>query len=131
MTKELEALERLRNKNCEYLSLSMNREVCEDFKIIENTLKENQVIIEELERKNRNLILENRSLNQIDKTNELKLKALETIKEKKVDIPTLLDCHNAKEYNRWNGVRSHYSYPPLEIIQEEYDLLKEVLLCQH
>ncbi len=57
-----------------------------------------------------------------------KLKALEIIKTKRVDITTLLDCYDAKEYNRWNGVRSHYSYPPLEITQEEYDLLKEVLL---
>jgi len=66
----------------------------------------------------------------LNDSREKKLKALEIIKEKRVDITTLFDCLNAEEYNRWVPVRSHYSYPPLELTQEEYDLLKEVLLCK-
>lgn len=56
------------------------------------------------------------------------VKALEIIKNKRVDIATLLDCCNVEEYNRWVDVRSHYTYRPFELTQEEYDLLKEVLL---
>ena len=40
MSKELEALNELRNKCCDYLSLSMDRQVCESFKTIETALKE-------------------------------------------------------------------------------------------
>lgn len=78
-----------------------------------------------------------KNLNSYEFTDEYKknkklieesLKAFEIIKKKNVDITTLLDCRNAKEYNRWIDVRSHYSYPPLELTQEEYDFLKEVLL---
>lgn len=76
-------------------------------------------------RKRLNEMYELREQYHLDQT---KLKALEIIKEKNVDITTLLDCHNAKEYNRWNSIRSHYSHPPIDLTQEEYDLLKEVLL---
>lgn len=65
---------------------------------------------------------------KVIENNENKLKAFEIIKEKRVDITTLMDCHNAEEYNRWVDVRSHYSYRPFELTQEEFDLLKETLL---
>lgn len=59
---------------------------------------------------------------------EKAIKVLEIIKKKRVDITTLFDCRDAQEYNRWVGVRSHYSYRPFEITQEEFEILKEVLL---
>ena len=59
---------------------------------------------------------------------ENKVKAFEIIKEKRVDITTLMDCRNVEEFNRWVPIRSHYSYRPFELTQEEFELLKEVLL---
>jgi len=57
---------------------------------------------------------------------ENELKALDIIKEKRVDITTLMDCCNAEEYNRWVHIRSHYSYRPFELTQEEFDSLKKI-----
>lgn len=51
--------------------------------------------------------------------NENKLKALEIIKEKRVNVDWLLETDNVEEYNE-----SLY----VELTKEEYDLLKEVLL---
>jgi len=54
----------------------------------------------------------------IDK-NIKKLKALEIIKEKRVNVRFLISCKTLKEYN--DVISDH-------LTQEEYDLLKEVLL---
>lgn len=66
----------------------------------------------------------------IDESKVLKiiksLKALEIIKEKKVNIFTFYKCcswHNASNYNDSVGCPVN-----CELTQEEYDLLKEVLL---
>ena len=48
-----------------------------------------------------------------------KTKALEIIKNKKVNVKWLLNSNSYEEYNKW------YDIP---LTQEEYDLLKEVLL---
>ena len=59
-------------------------------------------------------------------TIEKELKALEIIKEKKVNIFTFYECcswHNPSNYNDSIGCPINY-----ELTQEEYDLLKEVLL---
>ena len=46
MSKELEALNHLRDKCCNYLSLSCDNQVCSDFKIIETALKALEIIKE-------------------------------------------------------------------------------------
>ena len=50
------------------------------------------------------------------------LKALEIIKEKEVNVGLLSRCANAERYNK--GICYELRY----LTQEEYDLLKEVLL---
>ena len=50
------------------------------------------------------------------------LKALEIIKEKEVNVGLLSRCANAERYNRGMCYESRY------LTQEEYDILKEVLL---
>lgn len=56
---------------------------------------------------------------------ELSLEALEIIKRKEVNVRLFIECKTRKEYN--NAVRDLY-YQRLCLTQEEYDLLKEVLL---
>lgn len=53
---------------------------------------------------------------------EKSLKALEIIKEKEVNVGLLSRCANAERYNK--GICYELRY----LTQEEYDLLKEVLL---
>ena len=60
-----------------------------------------------------------------------RIQALEIIKEKNVDVCILKDSDNVDEYNQTSlyatKYSNHYSFcKPLS--QEEYDLLKEVLL---
>lgn len=57
---------------------------------------------------------------------EKELKALEIIKEKRVDIRLLFETFNYYKngLKAYNGMRT-YGY---DLTQEEYDLLKEVLL---
>ena len=57
-----------------------------------------------------------------------KLKALEIIKEKRVDVDYLITCieRNIKPLQNYNEyIKEFYG---IELAQEEYDLLKEVLL---
>lgn len=51
------------------------------------------------------------------------LKALEIIKTKEIDIRLFNDCPSLDEYNNWASDES-------QLTKEEYDLLKEVLLCK-
>lgn len=53
---------------------------------------------------------------------EKKLKALEIIKEKRVNVGLLLRCATVERYNK--GI----CYEPRHLTKEEYNLLKEVLL---
>ena len=104
MSKELEALERIRDTLHQFRpNLLENRQ--RDFKLVETALKR----LEELEELK----------TSFDRQLEKKLKALEIIKEKKVDVFCLLfaglDIYNAN------------IHPSRFITQEEYDLLKEVL----
>ena len=50
-----------------------------------------------------------------------KLKALEIIRIKEIDIAFFKDCPNIEEYNNW-------CLDKAVLTQEEYDLLKEILL---
>ena len=110
MSKELEALERIRKARY-FVDFELNANVGEDYKeeldIIETALKENIELKKCID-----------LIGDIE-TNNKKLKALEIIKEKKVYPSFLLNTKNLEEYNK-------------EVIQkltqEEYDLLKEVLL---
>lgn len=58
------------------------------------------------------------------KDGEKNKKALEIIKEKVLDIQTLIRTNNAVEYNSY-VVKG---YGEKDLTQEEYELLKEVLL---
>lgn len=53
--------------------------------------------------------------------NQKKLKALEIIKEKEVNVYLLNCCNNLYEYNNWASDEE-------QLTKEEYELLKEVLL---
>ena len=64
---------------------------------------------------------EGRTIRNIDK----QLEALEIIKTKRVNIHILLESNNVEEYNDSVYVCEGIKY---KLIQEEYDLLKEVLL---
>lgn len=78
------------------------------FKIVENALKRLKQLEEEKQ--------------SFDRAIEKKLKALEIIKEKRVDVGWLISCENIKQYNGVIGTATHKL-----LTQEEYDLLKEVL----
>lgn len=57
--------------------------------------------------------------------NDKELKALEIIKEKQVDVYILLKTKSLDEYNEWYvGIQDDF----IPLTQEEYDLLKEILL---
>ena len=89
----------------------------EDIKIIETALKENV----ELKKMIKNF---NEAIGEpqiIPPTIEKQLKALEIIKEKSVDVPLLVNCSILEFYNLFARSKK-------ELTQEEYVLLKEVLL---
>ena len=60
-----------------------------------------------------------------DEETRKKLKALEIIKEKRTDVGYLMSCDFLCDYNDCD--ETPYDKP---LTQEEYDLLREVLLCQ-
>lgn len=92
-------------------------------RIIETALKR----LEELEIENSKQFKEKWVQDNLAMTFELnvvkdKLKALEIIKEKRVDVDRLLRSKDLGEYNFSNA----YVYQ--DLTQDEYDLLREVLL---
>ena len=64
-------------------------------------------------------MLEQENLNEYANIIKKELKALEIIKEKRVNVRFLISCKTLKEYN--DVISDH-------LTKEEYDLLKEVLL---
>ena len=62
-----------------------------------------------------------KALNEERIENSLKLKALEIIKEKRVNVQALFYSSSCEDYNK------HYTHYE-DLTQEEYNLLKEVLL---
>lgn len=54
---------------------------------------------------------------------EKREKALEIIKEKRVDVGWLINCENIEQYNNVIGTATHKL-----LTKKEYNLLKEVLL---
>ena len=69
-------------------------------------------------------------LYMMNRDNRKSLKALKIIKEKNVNICLLKDCDNCQEYNDlciYTIRYSHKSYKCSYLVNEEYDLLKEVM----
>jgi len=114
MSKELEALKRLyEHLDAEDLSgdnYYINDNASKDFDIIENALKRLDELDTWINQSNTTKI---KALNN-------KLKALEVIKEKKVNLEYIKCCEN---YEQYKTVCSYWN----EITQEEFDLLKETL----
>lgn len=89
--------------------------------------------LETLEEDFMSLTETNMELVQEQARNQKKLKALEIIKDKRVNVADLVDCiinektgydeNGLEEYNGWQ-IRYR------QLTQAEFDLLKEVLLCQ-
>ena len=120
--KPLEALERIRELRQEYASKMPSIE--EELSIIETELKR----LEELEIENSKQFKEKWVQDNLAMTFELnvaneKLKALEIIKEKRVDVKCLFFSNSLEEYNGTINQRDLY----LELTQAEFDLLKEWL----
>lgn len=125
-----------------YRELEPKLMICEkeDFDIIETALKDYELMKQakiivadkkisddDLEKlKNQRMFIcgsgESKVELLFDEETQKKLKALEIIKEKEVNVGLLSRCANAERYN--NGI----CYEPRYLTQEEYDLLKEVLL---
>lgn len=62
---------------------------------------------------------------------EKELEALEIIKEKRVDVDLLMDCSPYDGYRHTTGLIEYNNSTTItqkELTQEEYDILKEVLL---
>ncbi len=118
MSKELtplQALEKLTNYKCSCMS-----EKIECKNIIETALKD----YERLKTSYLEKILNEESKEYIYK----KLKALEIIKEKRVDVALLILCENAEDYNFQISLINEDNENYKELTQEEYELLVEVLL---
>lgn len=120
MSKELQALERAKREhsalNCGFPDVEYLTQIDE----IEKKLKE----LEELENRcsKAGITIDDYFKYLIEETidNYKKLKALEIIKDKNVDVAWLCGCEKLEDYNKL------YQVPNLT--KEEYDLLKEVLL---
>ncbi len=144
MSKELEAFERIKNHTLSYVgdtykTLTDSREMqVEDLDIIETALKN----YEELT--NKPVILYGKTQALIDAIckahkevkvitiiDEKKIRAFDIIKKKRVNVLELCTCANYETYlaffNKWNWYGEYDEYI---LTQEEYDLLREVLLCQ-
>ena len=113
MSKELKALKRIEN------FMSQNAvHWKQDIAMIETALKN----YEELERKHNELLYNYEELVHCGlKSEQNKLKALEIIKEKEVNVFIFLHSGDLETYNEM--VEDNR-----KLTQEEYDILKEVLL---
>lgn len=126
MSKELEALEKVRN--CLYPFASDNQKA---FDVIENALNDNHFYHHIIDKICKYLSIDNSSHRDLVETeneilntileNENKLKALKIIKEKEVNVFIFLHSGDLETYN--DMVEENR-----KLTQEECDLLKEVLL---
>ena len=115
MSEGLEALEKLTNYKCSRMS-----EKIECKEIIEKELKDYE-----------NLKLKHKSMQDAVLDDFKKLKALEIIKEKRVNVDIFLNRikrdTDYKEYKRLCGLYKITIFSGKELTQQEYELLKEVL----
>ena len=141
MSKELEALERLFCAGRLDLDYVLNGKQNQDYKIIETALKDYELMKQpkiiftdkkisddDLEKfKNLGVIVGNLEQSKIeplfDNETQKKLKALEIIKEKKIDLDLLKISDDLDDYN----FMCDMCYKNI-LTKEEYDLLKKVLL---
>ena len=117
MSKELEALERLMQKYYEMCIDTNNNDdeyqkhnLTSEYAIIETALLQLESI------RNNYCVCEKDAIK--------KLRALEIIKNKRVQVHILLESNNLEEYNESIYVCEGVKY---KLTQEEFDLLKEVL----
>jgi len=127
MSKELSPLEALNDLidelECEHYGLSENEWVVERKQIIETALIENDEAQRELTNLKKALLkgdITNKWVNDYANQKNKKLKAFEIIKEKRVNVRCLMSGWKLGNYNSY---KAHE-----KLTQEEYDLLKEVLL---
>ena len=130
MSKELEALEALKEVR-EYLYGDVYGGVAKRLDIIENALKENinlKIRNEELVKTNKELLAQINGNDFINFKVLQKLKALNLIKEKRVNVGDFVDTFIVEELSYQHYLDNHDNYSYKLLAQEEYDLLKEVLL---
>ena len=157
MSKELEALERLYCAGRLDLDYVLDGKQNQDYKIVETALKEyefmkqTKIIVsdkkisdDDLEKlKNQRIIVGNLEQSKIeplfDNETQNKLKALEIIKEKRVNVEEFIEMfEDWKEitYEEWiiyyeeNGyyIQGNEDFDYNRLAKEEFDFLKEVLL---
>lgn len=132
MSKELEALEKLTNYKCSCMSEKVEcKEIIETALKEYETMKQTKIVVadkkisdEDLEKlKNQRMFsdLQCEIKPLFDEETQKKLKALEIIKEKEVDVFIFLHSGDLETYN--DIVEDNR-----KLAQEEYGLLKEVLL---
>lgn len=138
MSKDLTPLDAWKEVKDEMLEWTEGYE--ENFSIIESALKR----LEEIDNKPVAFMvssrgMENAIIKEISKHKEIKitnladqkkLRALEIIKEKQVEVCYFMNCETLEEYN--DDVIAAYAYEedtakPRMLTQKEYDLLREVL----
>ena len=142
MSKELEALDRLYCAGRLDLDYVLDGKQNQDYKIIETALKEyefmkqTKIIVSDkkisdgdLEKLiNQGIIVGNLEQSKIeplfDNETQNKLKALEIIKNKQVNVCYLFQCKSLRQYN---FIYKGTNQSELCLTQEEYDLLKEAL----
>ena len=116
MNKELKALENIKHYDSR---VGLHES---DYKIIENALKHLEILEQEL------CVVKTMEDLTIEAIKDKKLKALEIVKEKEVNVFDILATGYVEYYNMCvvNKIRPEYcdSY---FLTQEEYELLKEVL----
>lgn len=110
MSKELTPLEALKNLT-EYLTGDC-RDCFEELTVIEIALKRLETLEEEKQ--------------SFDRQLEKKLKALEIIKEKRVDVSAMKHSIDVYDYN--SGIENENDFENRLLTKKEYKLLKEVLL---
>ena len=142
MSKELEALDRLYCAGRLDLDYVLNGKQNQDYKIVETALKEyefmkqTKIIVsdkkisdDDLEKLiNQGIIVGNLEQSKIeplfDNETQNKIKALEIIKKKEVNVCYLFQCKSLRQYNY---IYKGTNQSELCLTQEEYDLLREVL----
>lgn len=108
MNKELEAFARIINHlDLDVLLGGDYRNFAKDRKIVETALIDYESLQEDFDK-------------HYERSYK-KLRALDIINNKEIDIALFKECPNIEEYNNWCSNKA-------ALTQEEYDLLKEVLL---
>lgn len=125
MSKGLEALEEYKRvvcPNCQY----KNKEKC-DVVCFSNIIEKELKRLEELEKAFDSLSKDDEKAKKLLSKEIEKNRAFEIIKEKQVNVSALLALDFLEQYNGYCLMVGGCKY----LKQEEYDLLKEVLVCEN